>query len=163
MARGRMLGLRRLIAGCLRSWRRSNWDRLFPEWQRCRIGKRWINDAFGVLVAPPILRLLFVKIRQWYQKRTRRYAIRLRHLRSSLRAYARWLRYLCSLFPSASGCLTDGLRATRKPRSLLRPDGKPLPRCADRQKPASRPQHPPRSTRLEPPLGPCGSVDASGG
>ena len=74
----------------------------------------------------------------------------LRRSTPSLRASARWLRYLYSLFPSASGYLTDGLRATRKPRLLVRADGLRPGRLADRQPPASKFQLPPRDTRDEP-------------
>ncbi len=72
----------------------------------------------------------------------------------SLRAYARWLRYLYSLFPSASGYLTDGLRATRKPLTLERPAGPPGQRYAARQFAAPLTQPPPRNTRYAPSLGP---------
>ncbi len=50
----------------------------------------------------------------------------------SLHTYATWLSYLSC---TASGDLTDGLRATRKPL-LPRNDGRDLSRIADRQSPA---------------------------
>ena len=78
--------------------------------------------------------------------------------RCSHRAYAQWHRYL--LLSSASGYLTDGLRATRKPKSLERYVGSTESRNADRQIAASLTQPPPRTTRYVPPLGPCGSVAA---
>ena len=52
------------------------------------------------------------------------------------------------------------LRTTRKPRQLLRLDGESQLRFADRQPPAALSQLPPRTTRSEPPDGPCGSLPA---
>ena len=52
----------------------------------------------------------------------------------------------------------NGLRATRKPRILLRYDGSSSKRSADRQLPGPPLQPPPRSTRSEPLPWPTGSV-----
>src|SRR6266404_9702745 len=50
-------------------------------------------------------------------------------------------------------------RTTRNPKSKYRSPGKPwLSREADRQFPATSCQPPPRTTRLEPVAGPCGSI-----
>ncbi len=66
---------------------------------------------------------------------------------SSLPASDSWLHYLLSL--AASGCLTGGLRAKRKPLDPSRYDGSFARRSADRQY-AGGYQLPPRSTRCEP-------------